>query len=159
MVKKIKILVISSFSIAIALNLGWFIFDSISKLHCKKIYEKNKDKPLIYVYNMFGGNLRSALYIKYIEDRKLLKNYYDDLEMGKPSYILVQMRYLPYNSPMFLIGKCKEDSTIYEIIDINTRTWEYTRGFVYSKTVFNNPPPDSLLIKLEKIYSKRNQNY
>ncbi len=148
---KKKIIII--FSLGALIYGGWFTYIKYKRYTGKRLYEKVKDNPKVYVYETFYDFINPAFYIKDLKYKENLITYYDSVENGIEIPMGFPIKYMPlsFEKPsIILLGFIDKDSTIAEVIDFKKSCWGYIKGFVYYKTLHLNPPADSLIRKFEK---------
>lgn len=157
--KKVKIILISLVIIGVGLNLGIYIDVLISKSKAKELYKKVQNNMRYYVYDDFSNALNSVLYITDLKDSNALISYYyyQSIKRDSPAH-MSEMLFLPISvsKPIYLLKEIAPNSNIMEVVDFDTICWGYIKGYAYRGTLHKNPPPDSLVRKLEKYISTKN---
>ena len=133
------------------------IYYPIYKEHkVKALYDEIKDRKQVYVYDVFLETLNPAMYIKSKEDANGFIEFYSKIEKkDKKAVISFPILYLPIGSPVYIYDENLSDTSLVEVVDIDTSAFKYNICYVYKNTVHKNPPNDSLLLDYSKFVKSR----
>lgn len=103
-------------------------------------------KRKMYGYQTYRGVVNPVLYIKKIRLKDSLVSYYDLWERGveNPTFNFPPLT-LPYDTCVYVLN-VSSDSTVTEFVCYGK--WKrnnFIRGWVYTKHLHDQPPPDSLI--------------
>lgn len=136
-----KIVIYSSSVFALLFLIGGFLIE--------KYYNENVRKhPKMYCYEYIRGEGKpvSVLVIEDLDLKEVYLSYYRELESGKEPYLPdeIPLKLMPKYSPVYVIGYT-QDSLLAEVVSYYNRGanfgGSFTKGWVYSKTLYENPPP------------------
>jgi hypothetical protein len=143
------------YSIIIMTFIGLLTFKIIYELKKEKIstlYEKVKNYPKGYAYEVYYGSLNSVLYIKDLKYRFELEKIYMAIENKEIYPLNIPLDYLPLFDSI-IIGDTLFNKFI-KVYSFDTVNWELKKGYAYYKTIHNSPPADSLLEKKKNFYER-----
>jgi len=139
------------FVVAILWNLG-------ADYYAHKFHEDIQSHKKVFVYEQNEGVINPVLVITDLDYKDSLISYYKKKEKGmSDSEFYFPLKTVPFSVPCYLLGY--KDSLLAEIVyyaNNDLKSHNYVRGYVYSKIIKNNPPPDSLLEKRLKIQREEN---
>lgn len=104
-----------------------------------------KMSPKMFVYQTFFGPANSAFIIEDLKYKEALIAYYDTIANNPNANPVIEMplKTLPQYEPVYVMGY-SEDSTLVDIVSYYDRGayfgGSYLRGWVYIKTLHENPP-------------------
>lgn len=106
-------------------------------------HRKVRSSPQMYVYHTFWGPVNPAMIIENRKYKKELIDYYKQVEKGENPTFNFPLKTLPQYEPVYVM-EFTEDSLLAKVIsyyDYGTfRGGSFTKGWVYSKCLHNNPP-------------------
>jgi hypothetical protein len=115
----------------------------------KGYYKRIRNKPKKYAYQTYWGVVNSVLYVKDEENIDSLIAYYKKIEKGNPNpEFNFPPLSLPYDTAIYVLGY-EHDSLVAKVISFYDwgKKGNFVKGYVYTRTLHNMPPPDSLLRK------------
>ncbi len=138
--KKITKIILIIFAACFVWLLGGYFLN-------KTFHNNVRNKPKRYAYQTYWGVINPVLYVKSKNDIDSLISYYQKVENGNsnPEFNFPPHT-MPYDTCVYIIGY-ERDSLIAKVISYYEwgRQGSYVKGYVYRKTLHNNPPPDSLI--------------
>ena len=115
----------------------------------KNYHKKIKSKRKMYCYEQYWGVVNPALFVKKEQYIDSLIAYYQKIGSGDSTPIFnFPPLSLPHDTCVYVLGY-ERDSMITEIICYYDwgKEGSFVKGYVYSNTLHNLPPPDSLIYK------------
>lgn len=135
MTKAIKIILVVVFISMLLIGVGGYF---INKNHQKKV----RSQPKKYCYQTFYGPANPVLMIRDLEFKEEYIKYYRNVESNNKAYFNFPLKTLPISFPVYVMSYSK-DSVLANVVSYNDGGFEfggYIRGWVYAKTLHENPP-------------------
>jgi|GEM_PF-1523665 len=123
----------------------FFSMDFYNKRYYRELYKK----PKMYPYETYFGPANSVLIIEDLKYKDNLVMHYDYMEKyRRDTTFSFPLKTLPQTEPVYVLGY-SEDSLVAEVVSLYYRGahfgGDFTQGYVATKTLHLNPPPDSLM--------------
>ncbi|OYU84456.1 MAG: hypothetical protein CFE24_06840 [Flavobacterium sp. BFFFF2] len=110
----------------------------------KNYHENVRKHKKMYCYESFRGTSNAAFVIEDLKYKDDLIKYYLQVENGKNPIFNFPLKTLPTDDPVYVLGYVDANSMISEVISYYDRGshfgGRYLRGFVYTRTLHENPP-------------------
>jgi len=109
-----------------------------------KYYQKDvRSHPEMYCYQTFYGPINPVMIIEDLDYKKEYVKFYDRVSQGQNPIFKFPLKTIPPRYPVYVMGYTK-DSLLADIVSYYNRGvsygGSYTRGWVYAKTLHENPP-------------------
>lgn len=135
---KRKIILVSILIFILAIS---FIF--ISHSIAEKTELEIKSHRAVYCYQEYFGPPNQVLIVEHKDDIPNLVKYYKEMEKGENPLFEFDLKTLSMYEPVYLLSY-SEDSLVAEVVSYSDygkrRGGNYTRGYIYSKTIHASPP-------------------
>lgn len=112
----------------------------------KYFHENIRSYPKMYCYEYFRGGDEPVcvVIINDLDLKERYLKYYKELEGGIEPYLDgIPLKLMTQYKQVYVVGYTK-DSLLAEIVSYKRKiSNDYTRGWVYAKTLHKNPPPEN----------------
>jgi uncharacterized protein YneF (UPF0154 family) len=120
------------------------LFFSVGGYFINKTYnEYVKSQPQMYCYQTFYGPANPVLIIESLSYSDEYIDYYSNAENKRNMVIKFPLKTMPVRTPVYVINYTS-DSLLAEIVSYYDRGpsfgGSFTKGWVYAKTLHENPP-------------------
>ncbi|MDQ3192191.1 MAG: hypothetical protein M3Q58_11420 [Bacteroidota bacterium] len=105
-------------------------------------HKKIQSKPQAYCYQTYFGTPNPCLMISDLAYSDSLISYYNKMEQGENPIFNFPLQEVTFGSPVYVLGY-EQDSMLVEILSYRKGDFKgstYDKGFVYYKTIHDDPP-------------------
>lgn len=137
MKKRTKIIV------SVVIFIGFFFL--VGGYFINKFYHEGvKSNPVKYCYQTYFGPANSVIVLEDLDYKEAYLKYYSELSKGANPSFDFPLKTLPQYEPVYVMGY-SEDGLLADVVSYYDRGsyfgGSYLRGWVYSETLHDNPPP------------------